>query len=371
MKTATLIRAALAGLVLTLTGCANLAQFAPPQESVSELVHEHQYAEALRALDRIPPADARYAAAQAQRAQIKAQMRRYKDAQIKKVREQWSQGLLADALATLDKARAQLPTDKSLQVLHNKIVVARNRELAELDQRITLAHAKYLLAQRRIYRQRIRLRSPSYAARLRADWLDEELQRLYGPLLDCGRERLARKELDLAGQCLNAARQISDTPAVRQALVHWGQLREREHAQTEARLDRERHAIRRETLRRRQQLFRDELNKALAEGDLQAARTALNQLRKLQDNSTDLNRVAAAVNQAIAAKVRALLSTGAQLYRQGNFAAARDTWKAALDLDPGNADAQARVQRAERVLRRLQRLQNNEKTTPTAPTAPR
>ncbi|MEJ2644218.1 MAG: hypothetical protein P8180_04680 [Gammaproteobacteria bacterium] len=362
------IAALLAGLA-GLAGCAGLQQLRAPSGNVSELVSQHQYARALQVLDRVPPSDSGYAAAQARRKTVETQMHRYEDRQIDEARRQRAEGMLADALATVDDARAKLPPSTELNALRAQIAEQRDRRLHELDQSMALAHADYLLAQQHIYKESIRLKNPSYAGRWRADRIHDDLKSLYEPLLECGREALEQGDMDLASRCLRTARRIDDTPAVREALAQWDRAREQARAAVQARLEHERETSQRAVLKRRQQTYEDKLNAALEHGDLQGARAALDQLRKLKGNTKEVALLAAAVDRAIAAKVQELLSTGAQLYRKGKIAAARDTWKEAVALDPGNADAKARVQRAERVLQQLQRLKAGEKK-PAAGTPP-
>ncbi|HKJ10703.1 MAG TPA: hypothetical protein VKA76_16560 [Gammaproteobacteria bacterium] len=364
MNSAGMRSVAAAALLVAASGCANLQQLRPPGGNVSELVNEHQYARALQILDRVQPSDPGYADARAKRESIEAKMHQYEDRQIEQARRQRARGMLADALATVNDARAKLPPSSRLKVLHAQLAEQRDHRLHELDRSMTLAHADYLLAQRRIYKASTRLQTPSYAARWRADRIKDDLKSLYKPALKCGREALKQGDMKLADRCLRTARRIHDTPEVREALAKWQQAQERARSEARARLEHERQASQRAVLKRRQQTYEDKLNAALEHGDLQGARAALDQLRKLKGNTKEVTLLAAAVDRAIAAKVQELLGTGAQLYRKGKIAAARDTWKAALALDPDNADAKARVKRAERVLKQLQRLKAGEKKLP-------
>jgi tetratricopeptide (TPR) repeat protein len=117
----------------------------------------------------------------------------------------------------------------------------------------------------------------------------------------------------------------------------------------------------------------EEYERVLAEGDLDAARQALERLRALDpfdpEFETEERQLLAALNtewlrkralyrQRLAGEVETLVEDGRAAFREERLEEALDLWRRALLIDPENERIQAYIARAERQLEHLERLRS-------------
>jgi tetratricopeptide (TPR) repeat protein len=117
----------------------------------------------------------------------------------------------------------------------------------------------------------------------------------------------------------------------------------------------------------------EEYEHVLAEGDLDAARQALERLRALDpfdpEFETEERQLLAALNaewlrrrtlyrQRLAGEVETLVEDGRAAFREERLEEALDLWRRALLIDPENERIQAYIARAERQLENLERLRS-------------
>ncbi|MGD8589605.1 MAG: hypothetical protein PVG22_12330, partial [Chromatiales bacterium] len=92
------------------------------------------------------------------------------------------------------------------------------------------------------------------------------------------------------------------------------------------------------------------------------ARKLLNQVLEEEPGNPEAKKLLSQLEGRLHGHLENLLKTGDKLYQEGEIEAARDIWEAALQLDPENALAKEKLERANRVLENLESLRNAEKS---------
>jgi len=107
----------------------------------------------------------------------------------------------------------------------------------------------------------------------------------------------------------------------------------------------------------------------MTRGDLRQAKANLEELRKLEGDTPQLQELDESINAAIAAYIAETHEQANELYRGRQIVQARALWQKILEIDPQDTQARANLERADRVLKKLDELQGNtQEVQPDAPT---
>jgi tetratricopeptide (TPR) repeat protein len=204
----------------------------------------------------------------------------------------------------------------------------------------------------------------------------EALDALGPELLDCGRQALAASEKEIAGQCLRMARDIDETADVADLLAR---VEDRgpppEPAPVPAPVAESALVPITATKKIRPGMAADTpslpdlenlLQQEIAGGEIIKGYATLAILKKLPNAAESWRDYKARLDQARKRLVAGYLEKGADLYRDGMIAEARETWQQVLELEPDNALALEKIARADRVLNKLLSLQKAQQKKPPA-----
>jgi hypothetical protein len=342
-------------LVVLLAGCAHLAGPRPvTPEQIDAWLADQNYGSALTALANIPDNAPQRDLLLSRREQVQAQARDYEKAALDLVRNKEEDQDFAGAFTELRIALANYPQSELLAKEQQRLLPQQQHELSEINDQFLITRVQYLFEALSLQGRKAQL-DPDFPMTQLTE-MRAELDRSSGQLLECGQHSMREGKLARAELCLTLAKRIQDTQLTRSALTTLERQQSQRKKATLSRVQRSQEKSKRQQVD--QLLVR--ANEALARDDLSGARRALDELLTIDPENTDALTLRDAVNSAVAARSEELLRQGNQFYRSGNIEQAKRTWEQGLQIDPGNTQLQANVQRAERVLQNLQELQRKE-----------
>jgi len=174
-------------------------------------------------------------------------------------------------------------------------------------------------------------------------------------LSTCGWRQSAR-DSKLARQCLELALKIEDDPQDRRLLQ---QLTEKKVQIIKQEVQKQR-GIREKQWKDRNQDRLQQAKRHARDSQLDEARNQLKLLLQEDPENPQAKQLLSQVETRLAAYLENLLKAGDRMYREGEIEGAKALWQAALKLDPNDARAKEKVERAERVLKNLESLRKTE-----------
>ena len=343
-------------LVILLAGCAYIPGFKKVSEEERLLAEAGSVlADAKTARDRTPDANTERKLTIAQKA--------FEDKALVAAEQQRKAGQWFQAQAVLDQSLQQLPASKRLLQAKQEIEAERRERLVLSDCRLGAARARYLADKADLLKTRAPLEAKDYLQ----DWLSRrersELDQLGEQLRECAGQALASRQLELAEETIVAAGRARGEEFIAIQRTQLESLRKPPPNQAPKRVIKEV----REPSVTPQQLIRQQrvaLQSAMTRGNLKQAKTALDELRKLEGDTPQLKDLGQSIDEAIAAYIAEVNERASVHYRDRQIEQARDLWQEILNLDPNNAQARVNLDRAERVLKKLEELQG---TSPEVP----
>ncbi len=346
-------------LFLALPACGVLESRPAPADAdrVSGLIAQRRFADAIAVLEESAGTGA---GASHRLAQVREMARRYDAEQAEKVLELQMTGDWAAAFRALDEGLRNYPDGEALQQARAILLREQAEELARLERQWLLQRAQWLVEALPLSRAIARVHPQDPDAALRAQNLEEEAADIALALEREADSAIAAGQLQRAESFLEMAARLEPDETREQRLegIQAALEAESRRRAAVAESERERQRLRqRQARERRIAELTATVHRRLLTADLAGARRTLEELERLAGPRPDIVELGQAVDAAIAAKVAELTHRGDQLYGAGKLREARHVWAQAARLDPGNAEVQARIDRADRVLRRVQELQ--------------
>jgi tetratricopeptide (TPR) repeat protein len=265
-------------------------------------------------------------------------------------------GRWSAAIALLEEARLRYPQEPGLvdeqQALQERWVVERR----SIEDQLMVGDVENLQRRIGLLEQLSRAEPNDLVVASRRIYWKEVLAGKVQQLTDCAETHAAAKP-PLSQRCYEQAVMVGGGPDIelRLAAVH-AQLHASEQAATERR--RVRQARERQA---RAKVLLDEAKAAIDAHDYRRALDTLAQVETLQPDNAEVIGLKQEAWSMISPQVEALVKLGDHLYLDEQLEAAVATWKAALNLKPGDEELQARIDRAKTVLDRLDSLRQRQR----------
>lgn len=329
--------------LLLLSACAQLPG-RPPTPDIEQLLTEHRYLSALKAVDLQRQRDGGH---EQQREQIIARARDYQRAMLEEARALQQQSQFAKAQRLFETARAELPASAALDEFASQFYPARDHYIQRhLDELVRL-RAPALARQNAAY-----LALCQAAAEPELEALVERQQQdiqYFAPLIaQAGAQALDQGEYTRAKQYLAIANLLTPSPELAQ------QLKSAEQAVAASRQKKQ---IARTT--EKEQRYRDlmyALHQSLDQRDFLAARDQLEQARALNIHTSELDAIQKQLDEAIATFVALHVDSGDRLYANGRIEDALRHWRLADVLSP-SPEIKEKIEKARKFIGRLHQLQ--------------
>lgn len=342
-------------------GCAQMDSMRLLQdrpENLEPLVQQHEYARARQLTGKYPSLDTLEI-----QAWITTEESAYEASVFAEARTLETGNDLLGAVNLLSDALQKIPHSTLLRELRTAIEQERHNRLSANEREQLLSSGNFMLEQQKLYSSKINLESPSMTQRWENKRNKREAAELAGKLLQHGIAAMENDHLEIAEQCLRLSNDLN--PAAQTAIlldeinsIHAS----REHVeQKQASIKK---AKIRKKVRQRQtsktSLLVKQARQALADDELQEARTAIAQIPASSREREDVVAIQGDLNVAIGLRVDELLVSGDSQYRADDVLGALRSWTAGLLLDPENPELRERVERANRVLAKLEELKGQQ-----------
>jgi hypothetical protein len=276
---------------------------------------------------------------------------------LTKSRELASAGRLGEALALLDTAIAQGHDTSTYQTVREQTLEQKSRQESRLQDRLLIEQTKAQQSQLLIFEHWTRMDPDNREVVEHRETILRSLQTQRERLSDCGL-RQTESHPALARTCLQLAIAIEPTYRDRMLL---DLLAEREQKTQQVKAQKKQDILEQQ----RKNWIHDSLLEAkrLYEmNQFNPARKLLNQVLEEEPGNPEAKKLLSQLEGRLHGHLENLLKTGDKLYQEGEIEAARDIWEAALQLDPENALAKEKLERANRVLENLENLRKAEKS---------
>lgn len=259
------------------------------------------------------------------------------------------------AIEVLDRALLA-DTDHAALLATRESIGARWRDLKQLiEDRITMGDAENQHAKIALLEQLSNAAPNDLLVASRRLYWKETLRGKATNLTDCA-ERHVSAEPALAQRCYRIATEIVQDEQLEQRLAAVRDGLEEGEQLAEAR---QRRRARKERQLRAKVLL-DEARVAINANDYRKALDVLQQVTTLQPRNPEVAALQKTAWSMISPQIEALVKLGDHLYLDEQLAAAVATWKAALNLKPGDEEIAARIERARTVLERLESLRERQ-----------
>ncbi len=164
--------------------------------------------------------------------------------------------------------------------------------------------------------------------------------------------QLVNRHNALARECLELALSIeADTED--QRLLQ--QLTVKKEQTVEKEVQKQR-GIREKQWKNRNQDLLEQARQLFQNSQFDESRKQLNILLREDPDNAEAKQLLATLRTRLESYLDSLLKTGDRMYREGEIEGAKALWQAALNLDPDDARAKEKIERADRVLKNLESL---------------
>lgn len=338
---------------LLLAGCANILPPRPGSDAqIHQWIEQQRYGAALQALERRSTQDPTKEN-RTRLAHVRALAADYDAKLAATAMKQQSRGQWKEAFATVDQALQNYPKGPKLLQARKALRQQQSKRLDQLETDLLFAKAEWLKRSAPLYQEMARTDPDDLETAWKAEQQEKQKRDSAARLLQLGDSALDHRQYELAHHALELADQLHSTRQTKQALARLHHVLDQQAEKKRVRARQAKTRQRNEQTRR----LMAEVHQAIINADLNRARDKLAELTAIEGNDPQLDELAQALDQAIAAKVAELTAQGNTLYTRGKIRDAKRTWESALELDPGNQHLRSRIERAERVLNKLQKLQ--------------
>ncbi|MBU0484412.1 MAG: hypothetical protein KKB30_07860 [Proteobacteria bacterium] len=266
---------------------------------------------------------------------------------------------LSAALSVTNNALGKIPSSIELKILRARIETQIIDQLKNKERELLFTRARHALLQLELYGEQARLQKDHENSSQIND-LEKMLAAMHWELVECAKETIRNEDLATAKECLHLATIINPTKDVEnlQAI-----LKDKISLPTkkEAGVGKKSSPVtnKEPDQQKLTESLTAEIENALAQKDLLAAKSILDRLQNLKKESDEVIVLRQRIEQATTEQIQALFKQGNELYRNGSIAEAREVWLNVLLIDPDNQQAATHVKRAEKVLERLRELKEN------------
>lgn len=350
-----------AWLLPVLTGCAGVDTLRLVQDRPADLellLDQHEYTRARQLTGKYPSLDTL-------QMQVDITLREsvYVNTTYADARTLAADNNLLGAVVLLSDALQRVPHNTLLRELRNELEQERLHQLKLNERTQLVAHASYIIDQRKLYLQQINLEQPSLEQRWEYTRNKKAAISLSRQLLEHGKYAMQQDDLDSAQTCLGLSSALHATPETGTLLAELQATRnsQRRVAQQEADIRQVRKQQKIEHKQQQQtEVLLAETQQALKQNDLQVARTAFGQIPPSASEHIEVRAVQENLDQAVNTQVATLMATGDAQYRADRVTDAIRTWEEAQSLDPDNPELKERIDRANKVLARLEELKGRQ-----------
>ena len=274
-------------------------------------------------------------------------------------------GRLGEALVLLDAAIAQGRNSPEYLTARERTLRKKTRLERHLQDRLLIEQTKAQQAQLPIYDEWARMDPDNRQIADQRKSFHQALQVSREQLSDCGLRQLESRP-DLARTCLELAMALE--PSQRDRLL-LDLMAEKEKKTEQAKAQQKQDILEQQ----RKNRIRNNMveAKVLYEKDqFNLARKLLNQVLAEEPDNPQAVKLLAELESRLQAHLDYLLKTGDKLYQEGQIEGAQEKWEDALRLDPENAVAKEKLERAKRVLENLESLRKAEESKDDSKQAP-
>lgn len=350
-------------LLLLVTGCAELNNIRLIQDrpdDLGALLKNKEFDRARLLTGKYPSLDT----AEIQTI-ITAQESEFEGQVYDRARELESGQNLLGAVELLTDALQKLPRSTLLRALRADLEQQRVHQVRLNERDMLLVRAGFLLEQRELYQQQIKLQSPGFLQNREYTRQQAEAQKIAASLMDHADYALQQDDKVTARKCLELSVQLDTTDRATSQLADL-QEQEREQATLpstrQAVTDRQEKYIRDRTRDEKTETHQllDATRQALEENDLQDAQATLARIPSSASKDSAVVAAQDSVDQVVNNRVKDLLMAGDAQYRAEEILPALKTWTEAMSLDPENPEVRKRIDRANKVLANLESLKRQQ-----------
>jgi tetratricopeptide (TPR) repeat protein len=348
-------------LLLVVTGCAQVNTIRLAQDRPADLdtLLEHREFERARLLTgRYPSIDT----AEVQ-SKISTLETEYEGNVYSQARKLEADHDLLGAVQLLTDSLQQLPHSKLLRTLRTDLEQQRVHELRVNERNMLLARAGFLLEQRKLYRQQVKLEPLPPPEQQKYERQQAQSADIAGSLVEHAGYARQTGDLDAASSCLELSLQLDPSGRAEKMLSEM-QEKEQEKQRSaqqaastkQARIARDRS---RDDKTETRQLL-EATQQALEQNRLQAAQAALARVPPSTSKDSAVMAAQVSLDQVVNSRVKNLVTAGDAQYRAEKIAPALKIWSEALSLDPDNPEILKRIDRANKVLANLKALKRQQ-----------
>lgn len=351
----------LLGLLL-LSGCAQMAVLqGDPLQAVDDHIEQGNYGRALAILEAVPASHPDHERARARLPAVSRAAEAYADRVIAGAEALMKKGEWQPALEAYDEGMKNYPQSRRIAEAREAFLATREARLVELDTRLLLNRADYLLADAPVLARIEQTIPDSFRARSDNRRHQREIEDTAARLHARGLDALAQKRPDLAEQCLSLAHTLAPSKEIEEALAQ--ARRFQASLDSRAREARMQRTERQRSLRVASLL--ENYRTAMAGQDLQRAQTALDEAERLQPSHREVVAARRELDAAIDRYVTTEIERGRRAYTLGNIEEALGIWQPLRRFSPDNRQLNEHIERAQRVLDNLREIEQRQQ--PAAP----
>lgn len=265
-------------------------------------------------------------------------------------------GQWTDAIALLDDAADRFPGNVTLVEERDSLADRWAYERRVIEDQILVNDAATLSEKVALLDKLARAKPDDLVVASRRAYWNEALTGKLDRLVACCDVHVST-EPALARRCLSVASEMSLPPEVSRQLAEIeDQLRETEQRAAQN----QRVAAAKQDQARITSLL-TEAKAALSQREYRRALDKLSQVARLQPRNREMRELRRRIEGVVRPQIEALVKRGDQLYLDEDLDAAVATWRAALNLRPGDEEIRARIERAQTVLSKLDELRREQR----------
>jgi hypothetical protein len=270
---------------------------------------------------------------------------------------------LLGAVQLLTGSLQKLPHSTLLRAMRTDLEKQRTQQVRINERNMLLVRAGYLLEQRELYQQQVKLTPPALSQQREYEAQQAESEKIAGDLVDHAGYAMQQEDNETARICLQLSLRLKSSERAEKILAglqkqEQAELRStrQEASSKQARIARIK--TRDEATETRQLL--EATQQALEQNKLQAARATLAKIPSATSKDSAVVAVQDSLDQVVTSRIKDLMTTGDAQYRAEKIVPALKTWTEALSLDPENPEIRRRIDRANKVLATLEELKRQQ-----------
>lgn len=349
-------------LLIALTGCAEMNSIRIMQdrpEDLQNLIGKNEFVRARLLTGRYPGIDTLKV-----QQTISSRESEYEESVYARANKLAAAEDLLGAVSLLTDALQKVPHSMLLHTLRAELEAKREQQVKINERNILLTRARFLLEQRALYEQKIRLQPPGFVQRQEFSRQQNEAEEIAGRLVDHAGRAMRQSDIAVAKNCLQVAQQLKPSERAAGMLADLQKQEQAEQASKQEAALRQQAIIKRNRTRTEQKETRrilETTQQAIQQHKLQDAQAALARLPASSSKDSDVVELQGSLDQAVSTRVHNLMMAGDAQYRAERIQPALKAWSEALSLDPENQEIIKRIDRANRVLANLEELRRQQR----------